>query len=149
MARPTQLVPEVRAKLCDAMRIGCYQYEAAQFAGISENTLLAWLRTGRADAAEGREGTLHAEFVAEFEAAESQAVVRALTVVQRAAAAGDWRAAMGWLSRRHSDRWADRGQVAVTVSPVDPEDIELAGLIKAAKSRVAATEAELRGGGTP
>lgn len=113
---PTRLTPEVHAKICDAMKIGCYQYEAAQYAGIGENTLVNWLRRGREDLAGGRTKTLHATFLADFEAAEAQAVVRALSVVQRAAASGDWRAAMGWLSRRHPGRWADRQHVTAEVA---------------------------------
>ncbi len=146
MPRPSALTPEVQARVCDAIRIGAYQVEAARLAGISENTLLAWLRTGRADLEAGN-GTPQAALVTEFRQAEAQAVVRALTVVQRAAAGGDWRAAMGWLSRRHSDRWGERGQVDVQATRVDPADIELSALIREAKARQAADEAALRANG--
>lgn len=146
MARPTALTADVRARICDAVRIGAYQVEAARFAGVSESALLSWLRSGREDVAAGRADTPHASFVAEYEQAEAQAVIRALTVVQRAAAEGDWRAAMGWLSRRHADRWGERGQVDVTVTRVDPADIELAALIREAKVRQAAEESRLRAG---
>ncbi len=146
MARPSALTPDVQARICDAIRIGAYQVEAARFAGISENTLLSWLRTGRADLEAGND-TPQAALVAEFRQAEAQAVVRALTVVQRAAAEGDWRAAMGWLSRRHSGRWGERGQVDVQVTRVDPADIELSALIREAKARQAADEAALRASG--
>lgn len=145
MARPTALTPDVRARICDAMRIGAYQVEAARFAGISESALLSWLRSGRDDIDAGR-ATAHASFVADFEAAEAEAVIRALTVVQRAWKDGDWRAAMGWLSRRHPHHWGERGQVDVTVTRVDPADIELAALIRQAKARQAVEEDRLRAG---
>lgn len=147
MARPTVLTPDVRAKVCDAMRIGAYQVEAARYAGIGENTLSGWLKTGRADIAAGDGGSVHAQFAAEFAAAEAQAVIRALTVVQRAAAEGDWRAATTWMARRHPQRWSERGQMAVTVEHVDPADIELSALIRQAKAEQAKEEAALRGGG--
>ncbi|KPM55753.1 hypothetical protein ACG83_10780 [Frankia sp. R43] len=146
MARPSGLTPEVQARICDAIGIGAYQVEAARFAGVAENTLLGWLRAGRRDLAEGQEDTAHARFVAEYEQAEAKAVIRALTVVQRAAAEGDWRAAMGWLSRRHTQRWGERGQVDVQVTRVDPADIELAALIREAKARTAVEEEALRQG---
>lgn len=145
MARPTALTPDVRTKICDAMRIGAYQVEAARFAGVSENALLGWLKSGRDDAEAGLD-TPHSSFAADFETAQAQAVVRALTVVQRAMNEGDWRAAMGWLSRRHADRWGERGQVDVTVTRVDPADIELAALIRQAKARQAVEEDRLRAG---
>jgi hypothetical protein len=146
MARPTALTPDVQAKVCDAMRIGAYQKEAARFAGVAENTLLSWLKTGRADVADG-EDSVHARFVADFEAAEAQAVIRGLTVVQRAAAEGDWRAAMTWMARRHPDRWGERGQVDVRVEHVDPADLELTQLIAEAQAKQAAEEERLRGDG--
>ncbi len=136
----------IRGKILDATRIGAYQKEAAMYAGVSENTLCRWLRTGRADIANGDEETECATFVTEFEAAEANAVIRALTVIHRAAAEGDWKAAVSWLSRRHPGRWGEHGRMDVTVTPVDPESIELAQLIREAKAKQAADEERLRRG---
>jgi hypothetical protein len=144
--RPTSLTPDVAGKICDAMKVGAYQYEAAQYAGIHPNSLTNWLRTGRADIAGGDEGTLYAAFALEFEQAENRAVMRALASIQTAAAGGDWRAAMAWLSRRHSERWGERGQVAVDVHHLDADDVELMALIRQAKAKSAADEELLRRG---
>jgi hypothetical protein len=144
--RPTSLTPDVAGKICDAMKVGAYQYEAAQYAGVHPNSLTNWLRTGRADIAAGDEGTLYAEFVAEFEQSENRAVMRALASIQTAAAGGDWRAAMTWLSRRHPDRWGEHAQLGVTVNHADERDVELIGMIREAKAKQAVEEARLRGG---
>lgn len=143
--RPTSLTPGVAGMICDAMKVGAFQYEAAKYAGIHPNSLTNWLRTGRADIAAGDEGTLYAEFVSEFEQSENRAVMRALASIQTAASSGDWRAALAWLSRRHADRWGERGQVDVTVRHLDAEDIELIGMIREAKIKQTVEEARLRG----
>ncbi len=134
----------IRGKILEATRVGAYQKEAAMYAGIGENTLCTWLRRGRADEAAGRE-SIYADFLAEFEVAEADAVIRALTVVQRAVVGGEWRAAMTLLARRHPDRWGEHGRVAVTVEHVDPETIELRQMIDAARAKQQAEEAAILG----
>lgn len=127
MARPSSLTPEVRAKLVDSMRIGSYQIEAAHYAGISEKTLITWLQTGRRDIAEGNADTPHAILVHEIEEAEAKAVIGAVSVMQRAAAQGDWKAAVAWLSRRHPDRWGSKVNVSVEAQNLADEIKNLVG----------------------
>ncbi|WP_018503000.1 hypothetical protein [Parafrankia discariae] len=143
--RASLLTDDVAAKLCAAMRVGSYQVEAARFAGIGQNTLTTWLRRGRDDIAAGRLDTAHARLVAEFEQAEATAVVGALGVIQRAAAAGDWRAALAWLGRRHSDRWGEKGPGTTVVNVgVEPGDIDLVKAVQAAQEKAAAQVETLR-----
>ena len=44
--RPTKLTPEVRQKICDAVRAGNYLDTAAEFGGVDRSTLHRWLRRG-------------------------------------------------------------------------------------------------------
>lgn len=52
--RPSKLTPEIREKLCEYVRLGMFQKDAARACGVSESTLHAWKQRG-ARAARERE----------------------------------------------------------------------------------------------
>ena len=107
----------VTGRFLAAMRAGNYQNAAAQWAGISPETMQRWLRTGREhmpddmDALDLRE--IDPEFrpyvwlVQEYYRAEAHGEVELVTLWKNAAKE-DWRAARDLLARRHKERWMDR-----------------------------------------
>ena len=73
---------------------------AAKAAGVSRQTVYNWLERGRA----ARSGKLRA-FADAVDQAEAEAEVTAVACIRTAMEAGDWRAAVEYLKRRHPDRW--------------------------------------------
>jgi hypothetical protein len=98
--RPSALTPEVQRRLCDAIAAGNTRHDAAQFAGVGESTLRAWLAQGR----RRRRGKLRALLQAVHKA-EAEAVVRNVAIIQRAAATS-WQAAAWWLERKRDGDWS-------------------------------------------
>ena len=46
MARPTKLTPEVQENICNWLKLGYYQEDAAIMAGISASTYYEWIKKG-------------------------------------------------------------------------------------------------------
>lgn len=88
MTMPTVRTPEVRARLCEALRLGATYHDAAQAAGLSRSALYEW----KAD-----DPTL----MPDLEAARSYHRLMALRRIERAAKRGDWKAA-SYLLDRHA-----------------------------------------------
>ena len=96
MARRTKLTPEIEQRIIQAIQAGGTYQIAAQFAGIGESTLYLWMKQGR----EGRNKD-KIEFLENIKRAESRGAVANLSLIQRAAQAGDWKASAWILERRH------------------------------------------------
>lgn len=80
--RPSDLKPEVQAKICEALLAGTTRDAAARYAGISVQTLYAWCRRGRA----GRKAdAAFVKFLSAVEAAESQCQRDFEDVIRKAA----------------------------------------------------------------
>lgn len=95
---PNKLTPEVRARVLQAIRTGCYVETAAAYAGISKQTLFNWLR-------EGARGDPRAvEFHREFTEALARAELKELAIISKAAEKS-WPAAAWILERRFPKRW--------------------------------------------
>lgn len=103
MTRPTV------ERICDALRRGHTRHTACKLAGIAHPTLSMWMSKG--DTEEQTEQTRPyvavrcAVLLAESEAEDTS--IRSV----RDASAQDWKAAAWWLSRRHSDAWAERSRM--------------------------------------
>lgn len=96
MGRRTKLTPEIEQRIIQAIQAGGTYQIAAQFAGIGESTLYLWMKQGR----EGR-NKAKVEFLENIKRAESRGAVANLSLIQRAAQAGDWKASAWILERRH------------------------------------------------
>ena len=46
MARPSKLTPEVQENICNWLKLGYYQEDAAIMAGISPSTYYEWMKKG-------------------------------------------------------------------------------------------------------
>ncbi len=94
MARPTKYDETRAKKICDLLRSGGTRKAAAGSAGVEYLTFLRWL--GRYDS-----------FVTDVSRAESDAESICAATFQKAALAGDWKAAESWLKRRRREEWGD------------------------------------------
>ena len=88
MGRPAKYSEERADKVCQALRLGATYRAAAGYAGVSEDTLTRW----RANSA---------GFAENVRSSEATAAIGWLAIIQRAAQAGDWRAAAWLLARRY------------------------------------------------
>lgn len=95
--RPPKFNPEVAARVCEAVRAGVPRKDAAAYAGINDSTLYRWTERGR----KSKKGAFW-EFCQQVKKAESDAVVRNVAVIQKAAER-EWQAAAWWLERRRPD----------------------------------------------
>lgn len=100
--RPTKINQDVINRILALVRVGNYVETAASAAGISKETLYAWLRLGAT-----QQTGLAREFSDALVKAAGEAEAIALTRV--ASAAGEhWQAAAWMLERKHPDRWGRR-----------------------------------------
>jgi hypothetical protein len=115
--RPWGLLTYATGKrICDALRMGHTRGTAAKLAGISGSALSVWM--GKGDTEDDTD-TLRpyialrcAVLIAESEAEDTS--IRSV----RDAGEKDWKAHAWWLSRRHSDAWAERSRQGESVSGV-------------------------------
>ncbi len=119
MGRPSKLTPELQEKIVTAIRAGNYIETAAAYAGVSKDTLYAWLKRG------GREVSAKSpyhRFSDAVEKALADAEMRDVLLIGKAAEE-NWQAAAWRLERKFSDRWGRkdhvRAEVTATVSWAD------------------------------
>lgn len=112
MARPTKLNPEVQQRIIEALRAGNYQDAAAAYAGIHEATFHNWMNRGREEERRVMDGEKpdakeapFREFFVAVEKARSEAEVRNVMHIQRAAQEGTWQAAAWFLERSYPRKW--------------------------------------------
>jgi hypothetical protein len=106
--RPTRLTPEVKDRILGAIKSGNDVDVAYAFAGVSRQT---WYNWGKYAA---KRIDPYYAFACEVEQAMAQGEV---VNVHRLYKAGevDWRAAVAWLERARSSRWAKKIDVTNTV----------------------------------
>ena len=98
--RPSILTPDVQRRLCEAVAAGNTRHDAAEYAGIAESTLRAWLAKGKRQ----RRGKYRA-LLAAVKKSEADAVVRNVAIIQKAGPKS-WQAAAWWLERKRADDWS-------------------------------------------
>lgn len=101
MGRPTKLTPTRSEQILKAIKASATREVSARAAGVGVSTLYAWLERGRAE-----ESGDYRDFLDAVDRAEAEAEVTLGLHVRRAAAEGEWRAALAILERRHPERWA-------------------------------------------
>ena len=148
MARPTDLTPDVHARIVETVRLGNFRETAAAAAGVDVRTMRRWLYRG----AQGE--APYAAFSADLDAAEAASEIADIGAI---AAADDWKA-IAWRRERMSNRWQLRLRVEVTKeldSLLDSLEAEFANepgiyeriLAIAAGSAGAGADREAGGGG--
>lgn len=116
MGRPTDCTPETTAKVCEALTLGLSWAAAAEFAGVSERSVMLWCERGR----DGDEPYSH--FLHETTRARVEAEMRMVEVVRRAAEQeGSVSAAQWWLERRRPETWGRKDKVETSVTLNSPE----------------------------
>jgi hypothetical protein len=117
--RPSKLTPEVQGKIVTAIRAGNYAQVAAVYAGITERTYYRWMELG-----ERARGGRYLQFFQAVKAAEGEAEVRAVAIIQKKMP-DDWRAAMSYLERKHPKRWGRRVDVTSGDEPFKGIPVEI------------------------
>lgn len=120
--RATLLTDDLTDRIAQVVGAGNYLKVAAQFAGVSQASLHAWLARGRRAAAlvdaDGADALpagerLYLTFLEAVTRAETEAEVAAVTHWRRAFGT-DWRAARDFLVRSKPDRWAATTRIAIS-----------------------------------
>jgi len=128
MARPTKLDEDTQAAIVRSLAVGATRKDAAEGAGIDYRTFLNWMDSG----SQTKRGKFF-QFFQSCTRAEAQAKLKYTNTVAKAAADGDWRAAMEFLKRRDPANWSDSVSVQhsgnINVSSLSDE--ELAAIVAA------------------
>ena len=149
MARPSKLTPEVQENLCNWLKLGYYQEDAAIMAGISASTYYEWMKKGeqeRVALEEGEkaltlpdtslpaseDGTPEIELIypfLEFSEAVKKARAEAegahIRNIRKAADNGVWQASAWFLERSHPKKWGKRSQLDVIAENDEPVQFEI------------------------
>jgi transposase len=102
IGRPVKLTPEIRGRLCEALRDGNYYEAACAKAGVHYGSFRNWMRKGR----RAKSG----EFFEFFKAVREAEADAETAVVQqwRSQIPENWQAARDFLARRFPDRWGPK-----------------------------------------
>ncbi len=104
--RPSKLTPEIQEKIVQALSIGNYRKDAAEYAGLDAATLHRWMLRGSRE-----KDSAYADFRTAVLEAESRAKITAIGCITKAMRNGDWRAAAYWLERKFPHQFSDRSQL--------------------------------------
>jgi transposase-like protein len=135
----TKLTPERQSRIVEALAQGNYIETAARYSGISSQGFYKWMSRGNEERQRVQDGekpkeseTMYVEFVEAVEKARSQAEMRNVGLIQKAAVDGTWQAAAWFLERSYPRRWsrseriehtgADGGSLDIQVSMDDLEE---------------------------
>jgi hypothetical protein len=99
----SNLTPEVRETIIQAISAGNYLETAAAYAGVGTSTLHQWLKKGQ----DPNSHPIYREFAEDVARARAAAEARMVAIVQRAALE-EWQAAAWYLERSHHQRWGRR-----------------------------------------
>ena len=149
MARPSKLTPEVQENICNWLKLGYYQEDAAIMAGISASTYYEWMKKGDSEriALESGEDALalpeHPLPAPEDDTQEIQVVYRFMEFseavkkaraeaegahirnIRKAADNGVWQASAWFLERSHPKKWGKRSQLDVIAENDEPVQFEI------------------------
>ena len=149
MARPSKLTPEVQENICNWLKLGYYQEDAAIMAGISASTYYEWMKKGeqeRVALEEGQkaltlpdtslpaseDGTPEIELIypfLEFSEAVKKARAEAegahIRNIRKAADNGVWQASAWFLERSHPKKWGKRSQLDLVAENDEPVQFEI------------------------
>lgn len=137
--------PEIINRLLEALRSGNFIDDACQYAGIAESTYYSWMDRGRRERARINAGekpeTAEAPWLELFDKvqqARSEAVVRNVHLIQRAASDGTWQAAAWFLERTRPDKFGRRIATEVSGPNGGPVEVDVAVTPEQLSARIAA-----------
>ena len=125
MARPTKLTQEKIDEICNWLKLGYYQEDAATMAGISASTYYDWMKKGD-DAQKALESgdssslpatqegdevevvNMFQEFSEAVKKARAEAEGAHIRNIRKAADNGNWQASAWWLERSFPQKWGKR-----------------------------------------
>ena len=149
MARPSKLTPEVQENICNWLKLGYYQEDAAIMAGISASTYYEWMKKGEQErvALESGEDMLSLpdtslpasedeaqeieliypflEFSEAVKKARAEAEGAHIRNIRKAADNGVWQASAWFLERSHPKKWGKRSQLDVIADNDEPVQFEI------------------------
>lgn len=103
--RPTDLTPDIQAKIVEVVAAGNYREIAAHAAGISPRTLAGWVAQGK----KAKSG-IHRDFLQAVLKAEQDAEIRMVKAIVDGAEQ-DPKHAQWWLERKAPERWGRDRQI--------------------------------------
>ena len=124
MSRPTKLTPSVHDAIVKSARSGVSIETAAEAAGVSANTVWAWLRRAEDEA---DSGSPFVEFRYALKKARAEWEMETVGVVT-AAAPQSWQAAAWLLERSFPKRWGRRTVIETDEPDAANRPITLKGL---------------------
>lgn len=125
MGRPSKRTPTVEERIVEAIKQGMTYKLAAQYGGISYETLRNWLKQGE----DGNEE--YAAFFQAVQRAEAEGVLANLQFINKAM---DWRARAWVLEHRHADEYGSRNSLKITGDDDAPIAVRTVNLIAPAQS---------------
>jgi len=150
MARPSKLTPETQQSIINALNSGNWIETAANYAGIATATLYNWLDRGRlererieVDEEPNPNETQFLEFLEAVEKSRSNAQVRAVGLIQKAAIDGTWQAAAWFLERSDPQRWGRYNRMEVTGKDGGAVAVDVTKLEEKIKSVLNRTEGKV------
>jgi len=150
MARPSKLTPETQQSIINALNSGKWIETAANYAGIATATLYNWLDRGRlererieVDEEPNPNETQFLEFLEAVEKSRSNAQVRAVGLIQKAAIDGTWQAAAWFLERSDPQRWGRYNRMEVTGKDGGAVAVDVTKLEEKIKSVLSRTEGKV------
>ena len=105
MARPTKLTDEAQTKIVNAIAAGNYLDAAAQYGGVTYDTLNDWMNKGKDGKAPN-----YVQFYHAVKKAEADAEILRVARINKAGQEGNWQADAWYLERRYPDKWGRRVQ---------------------------------------
>ena len=146
----SKLTPERQGRIVEALTNGNYMETAARYAGITPQCLYNWINRGGEERQRITDGAKpkpaeapYVDFVEAVEKARSQAEMRNVALIQKAAMDGTWQASAWFLERSYPKRWgrsdrvehtgADGGPVEVSVS-LDELEAKVSEVLKRRKA---------------
>ena len=149
MARPSKLTPEGQENICNWLKLGYYQEDAAIMAGISPSTYYEWMKKGESErvALESGEDMLSLpdtslpasedgtpevelafpfmEFSEAVKKARAEAEGAHIKNIRKAADNGVWQASAWFLERSHPKKWGKRSQLDLVAENDEPVQFEI------------------------
>lgn len=142
MGRKTKLTPEIQETICNWLKLGYYQEDAAIMAGIAPSTYYDWLKKGTEEDSKQDEikalGDESSPLPAIIEGSDielvyvfsefSEAVARAraeaegahIKNIRRAADNGTWQASAWFLERSFPKKWGKRSTLDIDAQGDEP-----------------------------
>lgn len=139
MARPTKLTPQLIEDICNWLKLGYYQEDAATMAGISTSTYYDWMKkgeeaqkaleSGQSDSlpAMQEDGevevvNMYSEFSDAIKRARAEAEGAHIRNIRKAADNGSWQASAWWLERSMPKKWGKRSALDIVAG--EEEEIQ-------------------------